>query len=254
MNMNSRQNFDWKLFTATNSLRDSIQYQNFEAEDDEAAVVEGLQFAEHIFPEKMFMLCPVSHPTIRYVSNSCQVVLGYPANEIKSKTIKEFTDLIHPDDIEGFWRCLHFVEKNEPLDPMLHRILINYRIKNKHGHYIQVCDEKLGLKTQSGKYIYMAIIHDVSTENKTNNVKLEILKQQKGKYVKFSTYNPQLQQSDITPRQEDVIRLIKKGFTNKEIANSLHVSIYTVKNHKQALFKKINVSSSLELASIALTV
>lgn len=242
------------LFTKRDLQHRSVQYQNFEAEIDETSVITGIQFAEQLFPQKVFMLCPVSHPAIRYVSNSFQGVFGYSATEIKSKTVAEFAELIHPEDMEGFMRCLNFVESQEPLDPTQHRIVIHYRLKKKAGDYVQICDEKIGLPTQSGRYIYMAVLHDASKEQKTNNVKVEILKRQKGGFLKVSAYNPQLQQSEITPRQEDIIRLIKKGFTNKEIADFLHVSIYTVKNHKQALFKKIKINSSLELASMEISV
>jgi DNA-binding NarL/FixJ family response regulator len=43
--------------------------------------------------------------------------------------------------------------------------------------------------------------------------------------------------------------LIMKGFSNQEIADQLSVSVYTVKNHKQMLFRKANVKSSIELAN-----
>jgi DNA-binding NarL/FixJ family response regulator len=54
----------------------------------------------------------------------------------------------------------------------------------------------------------------------------------------------------MTPRQNDIICLTQKGLSNKEIAEYLHVSVSTVKNHKQVVFRKANVKSSLELASV----
>jgi PAS domain S-box-containing protein len=238
------------MFTKNNLLKKSVQFQNFEAETIESTVIAGIRFTEQLFPQKLFMLCPISHPTFSYVSESCQTVLGYSVAEMKGKTIDEIVELIHPEDIDNFMLCLSFVEKYEPYDPTQYRILTHYRLKNKEGKYIQICDEKIGIQSQSGKYIYMAILHDVSKEQRTNNVRVEVLKKYKSGFLKLASYNPMLEENDITPRQEEIISLIKKGFTNKEIADILHVSIYTVKNHKQALFKKRNVSSSLELASM----
>lgn len=239
-----------RVFTKDNFWKKSIQFQSFEAESVESSVISGIRFAEQLFPNKLFMLCPVSHPNFSYVSESCQTVLGYTVPELQRKTIAEFLQLIHPEDTENFMRCLSYVGKFEPFDPTEYRVLTHYRLKNKEGKYIQICDEKIGLRSESGKYIYLAVLHNVSKEQKSNNVKVEVLRKSKSGFIKLASYNPKLQQNDITPRQEEIISLVKKGYTNKEIAETLHVSVYTVKNHKQALFKKRNVSSSLELASM----
>ena len=50
---------------------------------------------------------------------------------------------------------------------------------------------------------------------------------------------------ELTPREQDVLRLLIKGFTNKEIANGLFISEKTVKSHLNKIFKKLNVSRRL---------
>lgn len=49
----------------------------------------------------------------------------------------------------------------------------------------------------------------------------------------------------LTPREQDVLCLLIKGSTNKEIANDLFISEKTVKSHLNKIFKKLNVSRSL---------
>ena len=51
---------------------------------------------------------------------------------------------------------------------------------------------------------------------------------------------------DLTPREQDVLRLLIKGSTNKEIANDLFISEKTVKSHLNKIFKKLNVSRRLD--------
>ena len=51
---------------------------------------------------------------------------------------------------------------------------------------------------------------------------------------------------DFSPREQDVLSLLTKGFTNKEIANNLFISEKTVKSHLYRIFKKLNVSRRLE--------
>lgn len=48
---------------------------------------------------------------------------------------------------------------------------------------------------------------------------------------------------NLTGRQYDVLKLLIKGFTNKEIAKTLGLSEYTVKIHATAIFKALNVSN-----------
>ena len=52
--------------------------------------------------------------------------------------------------------------------------------------------------------------------------------------------------NDLTPREQDVLRLLGKGCTNKEIAQDLFISEKTVKSHLSRIFKKLNVSRRLE--------
>lgn len=51
---------------------------------------------------------------------------------------------------------------------------------------------------------------------------------------------------DLTLREQDVLRLLVKGSTNKEIANNLFISEKTVKSHLNKIFKKLNVSRRLD--------
>jgi len=51
---------------------------------------------------------------------------------------------------------------------------------------------------------------------------------------------------DLTLREQDVLRILIKGSTNKEIANDLFISEKTVKSHLNKIFKKLNVSRRLD--------
>ena len=54
---------------------------------------------------------------------------------------------------------------------------------------------------------------------------------------------------DLTPREREVLDLIGKGLTNKEIANRLYIEVGTVKNHVHNILKKMDVSSREDAAA-----
>jgi len=50
----------------------------------------------------------------------------------------------------------------------------------------------------------------------------------------------------LTQRENDILSMLGKGFSNKELANVLGVSADTVKTHLKNLFRKLNVSDRAE--------
>ncbi len=55
---------------------------------------------------------------------------------------------------------------------------------------------------------------------------------------------------DISPRETDIIREICNGFSNKEIADRLFISLQTVKDHTHRIYIKTNVRSRVQLINL----
>lgn len=53
----------------------------------------------------------------------------------------------------------------------------------------------------------------------------------------------------ITPREAEIMMLVRIGKTNIEIGSILDISSFTVKNHLQRIYKKLNVSCRAQAAS-----
>ena len=60
-----------------------------------------------------------------------------------------------------------------------------------------------------------------------------------------ASLDPQLDQ--LTPREREVLRLLARGYTYKEIARRLEVSIKTVESHVSSVLRKLQLSSRHEL-------
>ena len=55
----------------------------------------------------------------------------------------------------------------------------------------------------------------------------------------------------LTPREIDVLRLLARGNTNRQIADLLGISVRTVENHRANLMGKLGLGSRVELVSYA---
>ena len=62
----------------------------------------------------------------------------------------------------------------------------------------------------------------------------------------------QEQEGALSPRELEVLRLLVKGNTNKEVAALLHLSSKTVANHRHNIMKKLGVKNAVELTTYAI--
>lgn len=51
----------------------------------------------------------------------------------------------------------------------------------------------------------------------------------------------------LTPREREILQLVAEGKSNKEVANLLHLSIYTVETHRANIMEKLKLKSVPEL-------
>jgi DNA-binding NarL/FixJ family response regulator len=54
----------------------------------------------------------------------------------------------------------------------------------------------------------------------------------------------------LTYRQRELIELVAKGLTNKEIAARLNISEYTVKNHMHRIMRHVEADSRQEAVAV----
>ncbi|MCL6522420.1 MAG: response regulator transcription factor [Firmicutes bacterium] len=66
---------------------------------------------------------------------------------------------------------------------------------------------------------------------------------------------PRLHGTDVlTEREQEVLRLIARGYTNQEIADKLMISIKTVQAHRGNIMEKLDLHDAVELTKYALRV
>lgn len=56
----------------------------------------------------------------------------------------------------------------------------------------------------------------------------------------------------LTPREHEILKLIAEGYTNRQIAEMLHLSIKTVETHRERIMSKLGFKTRAELVRYAL--
>lgn len=229
----------------------TIEANVMTVETDYEEVVKMLRFAENLFPHEIIMLCSSTHKTFRYVSENAQDILGYTPSLFNNRYADDYFSLIHPDDVHAVGACYdHMIRSTQgiSIDKLLQlRFIVHYRIQHAQGHFVYIEDEKVISVSSTGKHIGFTMIHSDTSLNNFAGVKLDILKLVGKKLIRTGEYRPDQKSNLITQREADVIRLIREGFRNNEIADRLSISVSTVKNHRKNIFRKLNVRNSVEL-------
>ena len=66
-----------------------------------------------------------------------------------------------------------------------------------------------------------------------------------------SSSNNEALVESLTPRETDVLRLIAQGYTNRQMADMLSISVRTVESHRSNLMGKLDLHSRVELVRYA---
>jgi DNA-binding NarL/FixJ family response regulator len=74
-----------------------------------------------------------------------------------------------------------------------------------------------------------------------------------GQVVVPADHRDALAQPILSPREKQVLSMVVLGFTNREVANKLHVTETTVKSHLSSAYRKLRVRSRHEATALILS-
>lgn len=234
------------LATVTRFVRNKADFSDRILETDPDEIIRCVKFIERVFADVVVVVC--LHDRVGYVSEYCKDIIGYDCATFRSLSLSETLDLIHDDDVKGFRNCMEKIAEFHGAQYDAYKFFIYYRIKNPRGgfHYIQ--DEKVAVETASGKFVFITLLKNIGTDEVFSGVRLVIQKKIRNRFVTIDEFVPLCgEKNHFSPRQVEIVNLVSRGFSNKVIAERLNLSICTVKNHKQVIFKKISVRSSIEM-------
>ena len=186
------------------------------------------------------------------VSQSIYDIHGFEPNTV---TFDDILRSIHPDDIEFVSQAeaanIDFLYKNIGKENILnYKTNFSFRSRMKNGNYELLNHQAIILTVdESGRFGKSLNIHtciDHLTKINTNQISL----------IGLNGF-PSYMNIDIVPnfghyitytkREIEIIKCISEGYSNKKIAENLHISEGTVKKHRNNINKKSGCKNSVEL-------
>ncbi|TCS94192.1 response regulator [Hazenella coriacea] len=153
-------------------------------------------------------------------------------------------DLSMPNGLDGFSASKEIYQQ---LDQCKIVLLTMYDEESYVKKAIELGIHGYLLKKSQGSDLYEAIqsVHHNQRFYKTSVPDEKMEKWLEGK-------DHQKQDSVLTDREKEIVRLTLLGFSNREIAGKLLISVKTVENHKSNIMQKLNISSKHELIQYAI--
>jgi DNA-binding NarL/FixJ family response regulator len=71
-------------------------------------------------------------------------------------------------------------------------------------------------------------------------------------YLRWGGLEPEPQEGNLSPREREVLQLIAEGYTNRQIAEILSISIKTVQSHRLNLMQKLDLHDRGDLIKYAI--
>lgn len=177
-------------------------------------------------------------------------LLGYDSHKIATleKQGDYLESRIHPDDrqqladlqirLGQFIYSLPAEKRNDYCN------IYSFRVRDARQQYIRVISKQQVLEQSiNGKAWLILGNMDISPNQKESGlVDCTVFNRRNGEIFFPSPHS----QTNLTPRETEILRLIQQGLLSKEIAHRLCISIHTVNIHRQNLLRKLGVQNSIE--------
>jgi len=194
-----------------------------------------------------------------FFSPNFGLALGYDCQEISSDDITFLDSKIHPDDYQSLtangvsvMKLFHSFSPDEKLN---YKLISEYRILNANNIYIRVIEQQqiLEMDNHDNVWLTLSIIDISPNQDPEQSFKSQLFNFRTGKSLPFI---PQVEKANtrnniLSPRELEVLVLVRNGMLSKEISNELSISVKTVNTHRQRILEKLGAGNSMEAVIFA---
>jgi DNA-binding CsgD family transcriptional regulator len=231
----------------------------FDKEPDYEKIAPRFEMLNLFSEMNNFSICVIDFYKHRYayVSKEHMFLCGYGIEEAKSygesfveKIIYE-EDIIHQSKMKDA-ACL-FVDNLDKERRENFQLYTTHRLKHKNGAVFMVSNKYKPIMFDDKQKMWLVLaITTLSTKNHNVESYIEIpdfgerhiYSLKKNAFIKAESIK-------LTEKENQILVMTMRGFTSKEIASKVDVSMNTIKFHKQKIMDKLNVQNMSEASLYA---
>ncbi|NMM47299.1 helix-turn-helix domain-containing protein [Marinigracilibium pacificum] len=195
-----------------------------------------------------------SNKKYEYITKNVEYCTHIKRDEIYSGGFDFIFSRIHPHDLDDWHEVTGAIIEEIiklPLDKKQKcNFQFNYRIKNGYGDYINILEGQIPIAFNKDEipYLFLSQVTVLGNEIETSPKGVLMLLNNEGEYEKFFEIlpNPKAKNNfNLTKRELQILEVINKGLTSREVADNLHISKETVDKHRKNIIKKMGVNNTV---------
>ncbi len=202
-----------------------------------------------------YYIIDFSDKSISNVSQSIKDIHGF---DPQSVTLDDILSIIHPDDMDHVAKAEYFCARSFFENHILwqkattYKVCYSFRFKVTDGSYRLFLHQALTLgvddqgKTARSLNIHTDISHFASKNNYT--VSFIGLRGEPSYFnLSYDHFDLENKKHIFSNREVEIISLLAEGLSSVEIANKLHISNETVRNHRKNILEKADCKNMVQL-------
>lgn len=162
---------------------------------------------------------------------------------------------MHPEDLADKrmleYEFFRLVDSRPPADKIRYKATCRIRIAGADSSYVTVDNSTQVISlSPAGKIWLILCCYELASESAVpGSINACIRDNLTGKLIQppLGTQRRHI----LTPREKEILHLIKEGRLSKEIAAQLGISVNTVNRHRQNILDKLSVGNSIEALTAA---
>ena len=212
------------------------------------------------YPDEVLILIDYAKHCFMMVSG-INSFLGYTRPSLLEGGPSFLYSIRHPEDFRIFNQKIfpmniRFIKEHREDEISDYTFTTNYRLKTRAGNWLQVSHRCRYLKylPDGTPLVSLDFLSDISLFKKDDQIVNVIEKAQgaiRSSRQLASTFYPHGDEARISKREMNVLQCICDGFSSKQIAEKLHISIHTINNHRKNMLGKTNCKNLSELVARA---
>lgn len=190
-------------------------------------------------------------------------ILGYAPQQVLDGGVEFLYTILHPEDREKVAALsvyFHDFVHSQPVEKRkMIKTNLNFRMKAANGYYVRLLEQVIVIDLDANGLIAYTLKHftDISHLPYTDDVTLSFVDESAtGDQLPYTVVVERSQAKSpkrqvFTLRELEILGLIAKGITSKEIADRLYLSLDTVKNHRKNMIRKAGCRNIAEVLNFA---